>query len=88
MAAKKQNDPRWQRMAAAVESHRVEHLGCTVAEAAAQLGISRQAVHKAILKGQLGCITVNDFDGHPQLRFIPAEQVLAYKVKREQKRTG
>lgn len=72
-----------QRQVDAIERIRVERLGRTVTEAAAELGISRQAVHKAIKRGDLQAHTASTWDGHPLMQFITPEQLEAFKAKRE-----
>ena len=88
MAMKKQSDRNAQIIAEAVERIRADRLGLTVTEAAAELGISRQAVHKAVRRGDLQSVKVRDYKGQMLLLFITPEQVQAFKVKREQKLAG
>jgi predicted DNA-binding protein YlxM (UPF0122 family) len=86
MATKKQKEQRWQQLRAeTLRINREQTLGISVGEAAAELGISRQAVHKAIVRGDLGSITVNDYEGQPRMRFIPMAQVEAFKARREKR---
>jgi len=56
--------------------------------AAAHLGISRQAVHKAIHRGDLDAVMLQENDGELAAFMIPFESVEAFKVKREQRRAG
>jgi excisionase family DNA binding protein len=88
MATKKQSDRNAQTIAEAVERIRAERLGRTVAEAAAQLGISRQAVHKAIRRGDLKAATVKGYEGQLLTQFIPQEYIDAFKAKRGQRLAG
>jgi hypothetical protein len=56
---------------------------------AAELGISRQAVHQAVHRGSLDAVIVVD-DNSEELRLfmIPAESVEAFKARRDHRKAG
>lgn len=55
---------------------------------ASQLGISRQAVHKAVHRGDLDAVLITGMAGQLKMFMIPQDSVEAFKAKRDQKRTG
>ena len=67
------------------ERHRAELLGWSPGGAAAQLGISRQAVHKAIHRGDLDAIIINDDDGKLRLFMIPDASLQAFAERRSRR---
>ena len=84
-ARKKQAIETPQEVAVAMEHIRAKLLGRTVTEAAAELGISRQAVHKAIRAGHLRSVVVKSFEGRELQRFIAQVDLEAFKAKREKR---
>jgi hypothetical protein len=84
MAIRKVNFKRWEKLVAESDRRRAELLGWSPGGAAGELGISRQAVHLAIQRGDLDAVIVNH-DGTGKLRMfmIPDPSVQAFKAKRE-----
>lgn len=81
----------WQKAtAAALGKPAWEYLnGYSPGGVAAQLGISRQAVHQAVHRGQLDAVIVNDDDsGELRLFMIPKPSLEAYRARREQRKAG
>lgn len=87
MALRKVNEKTWQRLTAESEAHRAKLLGWSPGGAANELGISRQAVHKAIHRGDLDAVMVNNDEGQLSMFMIPDTSLQAFKAKRE-KRAG
>lgn len=89
MAVRTMNSQTWQKLTEVSEAQRAQLLGWSPGGAAAQLGISRQAVHKAIHRGDLDAVIVNNEDGKLSMFMIPDASLQAFKAKRmNQKRTG
>lgn len=89
MAIRKMNTKRWTELTDTSDRLRAQLLGWSPGGAAAQLGISRQAVHKAIRRGDLDAVIVTKDDSEQLSMFmIPDASLQAFKAKREQKRAG
>lgn len=88
MAIRKMNTKLWNKLTAESEAYRAKLLGLSPGGAAAELGISRQAVHKAIRRGDLDAVIVNNEDGSLSMFMIPEDSVQAFKARREQRQTG
>jgi hypothetical protein len=88
MALRKMNTKRWTELTETSDRLRAQLIGWSPGGAASQLGISRQAVHKAIHRGDLDAVIVNDDDGKLQMFMIPDASLQAFKARREQKRAG
>lgn len=82
------NLKRWEELTDQSDRLRAQLLGWSPGGAAAQLGISRQAVHKAIKRGDLDAVIVKNEDGSLSMFMIPDPSLQAFKVRREQKRAG
>lgn len=82
MALRKMNFARWEKLSAESDRHRAELLGWSPGSAAAQLGISRQAVHEAIRRGTLDAVMVVREDGKTQAFMIPDASIKAYAERR------
>ena len=81
----------WQRaVAAALDKPSYDKLnGWSPGGVAANLGISRQAVHKAVHRGDLDAVIVRDDRTDELVLFmIPAASVDAFRAKREQRKTA
>ena len=91
MAIRKMKMSAWQKAnAAALNKPSWSKLnGASPGGVAAELGISRQAVHKAIHRGDLDALIVQD-DVTDELRLFMVLQpsIEAFKAKREQRRAG
>ena len=84
---KKMKVREWQMATSESEARLAELSGTSPGGAAAELGITRQAVHKAILRGDLDMIhVVDDRTGKLVMNMIPAESVKAFKLKRKLQR--
>jgi len=88
MAIRKVNSRRWQQLMSESEALRAKLLGWSPGGTASQLGISRQAIHKAIHRGDLDAVIVNNDDGRLSMFMIPDSSLQAFKAKREQKLAG
>lgn len=88
MAIRKMNSRLWQKLTTESEAHRAKLLGWSPGGAAAQLGISRQAVHKAIRRGDLDAVIVNNDEGRLSMFMIPDDSLRAFQAKRDQKLAG
>lgn len=91
MAIRKMTMKQWQKATAAAHGKPswAALNGTSPGGVAATLGISRQAVHKAIHRGDLDAIIVNDdITGELRLFMIPAASEQAFKAKREQRKAG
>ena len=86
---RKMNTRRWNELTDTSDRLRAQLLGWSPGGAAAQLGISRQAVHKAIRRGDLDAVIVTK-DGSDELSMfmIPDASLQAFKLRREQRRAG
>ena len=81
---KKLTVSQWQHLTSKSEKHLAELSGTSPGGAAAELGISRQGVHKAILRGDLDMIhVVDDNRGKLVMNMIPAASIKAFKAKRQ-----
>lgn len=81
----------WQRaMAAALDKPAWAKLnGASPGGVAAELGISRQAVHKAVHRGDLDAVIVRDDRTDELVLFmIPEPSLEAFKAKREQRKSA
>jgi hypothetical protein len=81
----------WQRaIASALDKPAWEKLnGWSPGGVAAELGITRQAVHQAVKRGQMDAVIVRDDRTDEMVLFmIPDYSVQAYKQRREQRRAG
>jgi len=91
MAIRKMKMRAWQKAtAAALDKPSWGKLnGTSPGTVAAELGISRQAVHQAVHRGDLDAVIVVD-DGSEELRLfmIPQDSIEAFRVKRETRRAG
>lgn len=88
VAVRKMNQKLWERLTTESDLHRAKLLGWSPGGAAAQVGITRQAIHKAIRRGDLDAVIVNNDDGRLSMFMIPDESLQAFKARREQKRAG
>ena len=80
---KKLTVSQWQYLTSKSEAHLAELSGTSPGGAAAELGITRQAVHKAVLRGDLDMIhVVDDQRGKLVMNMIPAASLKAFKAKR------
>lgn len=58
--------------------------GTSPGGAAAELGITRQAVHKAVLRGDLDMIhVIDERTGKLVMNMIPPDSIKAFKLKRK-----
>lgn len=74
----------WTALTSESEARLAELSGTSPGGAAAELDISRQAVHKAILRGDLDMIhVVDDRTGKLVMNMIPAASIKAFKLKRK-----
>lgn len=83
MALRKMNVKLWEKLTSESQAHRAKLLGWSPGGAAAELGITRQAVHKAIRRGDLDAVIVNNFEGQLTMFMIPDASLQAFKAKRE-----
>jgi hypothetical protein len=88
MALTKIGFKRWEKLVHESALERAKLLGWSPGGAAAELGISRQAVHKAIHRGDLDAVIVNGEDGRLRAFMIPEESLRAFADRRAQKRAG
>lgn len=91
MALRKMKMRAWQKAtAAALDKPSWAKLnGASPGTVAAELGISRQAVHQAVHRGYLDAVIVVDDDSEElRLFMIPEPSLAAYKARREQRKTG
>lgn len=88
MSLRKINWQRWEKLTAESDRQRAELLGWSPGGAAAQLGISRQAVHKAIHRGDLDAVMVLREDGKLSAFMIPDASLKAFAEKRSQRAAG
>lgn len=88
MAVRKMNLQLWQKLTEVSEAQRAKLLGWSPGGAAAQLGISRQAIHKAIKRGDLDAVQVNNEDGSLSMFMIPDDSLQAFKSRRERRLAG
>lgn len=81
MAVRKFSIDRWVKAVAASYGKPAhgELNGDSPGSVAAELGISRQAVHQAVQRGALDAIIVNDARGKLQMFMIPRASVERYK---------
>ena len=86
---RKMDTRRWTELTEASERVRAQLIGWSPGGAASQLGISRQAVHKAIKRGDLDAVIVTR-DGSDELSMfmIPDASLQAFKARREQRKVG
>ena len=82
MALRKIDSRRWQKLVSESDRHRAELLGWSPGGAAAELGISRQAVHYAIKRGDLDAVIVNGEDGKLRCFMIPDASLKAFAAIR------
>lgn len=84
MAIRKMNTKLWQKLTSESDAARAKLLGWSPGGAAAQLGISRQAIHKAIKRGDLDAVIVtNDRTGRLSMFMIPDDSLQAFKARRD-----
>lgn len=84
MAIRKMNTKLWQKLTSESDAHRAKLLGWSPGGAAAQLGISRQAIHKAIKRGDLDAVIVtNDRTGRLSMFMIPDDSLRAFQARRD-----
>lgn len=84
MALRKLNINRYEEAIAESKRYRAQLLGGSSPGAVArELGISRQAVHKAIQVGHLDALMIYDDDGNLAAFLIPPASVDAYRRRRE-----
>lgn len=91
MALRKMKMRAWQRAsAAALDKPLWEKLnGASPGGVAAELGISRQAVHKAVQRGDLDAVLIiDDITDELRLFMIPQASIEAFRAKREQRKAG
>ena len=88
MALRKMNARRWHELVEQSDAERAKLLGWSPGGAAAQLGISRQAVHKAIHRGDLDAVIVNGDDGKLQMFMIPDDSLKAFAERRSRRAAG
>jgi len=86
MAIRKVNMRRWHQLVEETDRHRAELLGWSPGGAAAELGISRQAVHAAIRRGDLDAVVINGDDGKLRAFMIPDASLKAFAERRSQRR--
>ena len=83
MALRKLSLSRFEKLTAESEHERAKLLGgYSPGYVAAKLGISRQAVHKAIHRGDLDAIIVNGDDGHLRAFLVPDESIERFAAAR------
>ena len=82
MALRKMNMARWEKLSTEIDMQRAKLLGWSPGYAASYLGITRQAVHKAIHRGDLDALIINDDEGKLAAFMIPDESLQAFKAKR------
>lgn len=78
----------WERRVHQSDVERAKLLGWSPGGAAAELGISRQAVHKAIHRGDLDAVIVNDENGRLRSFMIPDASLRSFAERRAQKAAG
>lgn len=79
----------WQKATSESEARLAELSGTSPGGAAAELGITRQAVHKAIRRGDLDCVIVNDDrTGKLVMFMIPDASLKSFKARRRQRMAG
>lgn len=84
MAIRKMNAKLWQKLTSESDAQRAKLLGWSPGGAAAELGISRQAVHKAIHRGDLDAVIVtNERTGRLSMFMIPDASLQAFKARRD-----
>lgn len=89
MALRKISLRRFEKACAESERTRAELLGgFSPGYAAARLGISRQAVHKAIHRGDLDAVIVNGDDGKLVAFLIPETSIEAFAARRAARAAG
>lgn len=88
MALRKMDMRRWQELVTESDLERAKLIGWSPGGAAAQLGISRQAVHKAIHRGDLDAVIINGDDGKLQAFMIPDASLRAFAQRRAQRQAG
>ena len=85
MALRKLSTKRFEELMAESDGHGAELLGWSPGGAAGQLGISRQAVHKAIQRGDLDAVIVNGDDGKLRMFMIPDASLKAFAERRSRR---
>jgi hypothetical protein len=88
MAIRQYNQRVWNKLTAESDAYRAKLLGWSPGGAAAELGISRQSVHKAIRRGDLDAVRVTDDRGRLSMFMIPDESLQAFKAKRYSRLVG
>jgi hypothetical protein len=90
MAIRKLTLARFEKLVEASERARAELLGgFSPGYVAGALGISRQAVHKAIHRGDLDAVMImGDEDGKLKVFLIPEDSMLAFARKRMERAAG
>lgn len=91
MAIRKMTVKQWQKAVAAAHGKPswLNYQGDSPGGVAAKLDISRQAVHKAVRRGDLDALIINDdVTGRLRMFLIPEPSVEAFKMLREAKRAG
>ena len=92
MALRKMKMRAWQRATAAAldkPSSWAQLNGTSPGTVAAELGISRQAVHQAVHRGYLDAVIVVDDDSEElRLFMIPQPSLDAYKARRQRRLAG
>jgi len=83
MALRKMNMQRWEKLVTESAQERAKLLGWSPGGAAGELGITRQAVHKAIHRGDLDAVIINGEDGHLRAFMIPDASLRAFAAKRQ-----
>lgn len=81
---RKMKASRWQALTDESDRERAKLLGWSPGGAAAELGVTRQAIHYAIRRGDLEAVMVtDDATGQLQMFMIPDASLQDYKRKRE-----
>lgn len=86
MALRKIKAERWEKLVAESDRRRAELLGWSPGGAAAEVGISRQAIHQAIREGRLDAVMVQNEEGKLKAFMIPDESLKAFAEKRAARR--
>lgn len=86
MALRKIAFNRWEKLVSESDRQRAELLGWSPGGAAAEVGISRQAIHQAIREGRLDAVIVTHEDGRLRMFMIPDASLKAFAEKRTARR--
>lgn len=82
MALRKISMRRWEQLTAESERRRAELIGWSTGAAADALGMTRQGVHKAVRRGDLDAVMVQNDEGKLLAFMIPSEAIEAFKASK------